>query len=256
MRHLALTSPEMRGEDIRGLQKVLNERLAHYRSRQRLKQDGVYGRETAHAVADIAYIEGLPHGDGSPGVIRLIEHPHLRSPGDVVEGHRREKARSEHHGVPGNGIERIPGIAEQYVGVHESPDNSNWGFPHPAEWEQAFGFHSGVSWCGCFSGSMVILAGGHVDSRVAFCPNIEADARSRTNGFDLWVANHDQGVGTGWLALFNWNGGSEPEHVEIVKEVHSDHLVCVGGNTGGHGGEVAVEPRVYSLVVGYARPRI
>lgn len=263
MRRLALTSPEMRGHDVQVLQHVLNERLQHFRSRDRLKPDGVYGRHTAQVVAEISYLLGLHHSDGETAVLRLIEHPHLRNPGELAEARRRQKAREHGDKIAGgsaHGLSRVISIAQHYVGVHEQPAGSNWGHPHPADWEREFGFGSGVSWCGCFAGAMVRLAGGHVTSRVAFTPYIEADARSRTNGFDLWKPNHNEGVGPGWLVLYNWVGGSEPEHVGIVKAVHADYLETVEGNTGGSnpsdGGMVAIERRPYHFTLGYARPRL
>lgn len=262
MRTLDLTSPLMRGEDIRQFQVVLNERLSHYRSRTRLKPDGVYGRESAHAVAGVAYAMGLSHYDGRPSITRLIEHPHLRTPGDLVREHER-RIKAEHHGAQGHGatgLARIPVIAAKYIGVHENPPGSNWGSPNPAGWEKNFGFDSGVSWCACFACSMVNAAGGHVHGGVAFCPTIEAYARAGTNGFERWAPNHSEGVGPGWLVLYNWVGGSEPEHVGIVESLHATHLVAIEGNTGGSnpsdGGMVAREERPYSLTVGYAKPRI
>jgi hypothetical protein len=263
MRTFRLTSPLMRGQDVRKLQYLLNERFAA-RGEKRIATDGIYGPATAHAVALAAYQLGLDHYDGVPAVTRVIEHPHLRSPADYNRAaerkHHRENARKHELAAGTHGLASIVAHAERYIGVHENPPESNWGEPYPADWEKEFGFDSGVSWCGCFSGGMVILAGGHVTSRVAYCPSIEADARSKTNGFDLWVPNHNEGVGPGWLVLYNWNGGSEPEHVGVVKEIASDHLVAVEGNTGGRnpsdGGEVAIEQRPYVFTVGYARPRL
>lgn len=257
MRAFHLTSPEMRGQDVRAFQRVLNERLAHYKSRRRLVEDGIYGPATASAVAGVAYAMGLEHFEATLPVQRIIEHPRLRHPLDMYREHERAKARSEHHGGT---LGAIVQNALKYVGVTERPPESNWGEPYPATWEKHFGFTTGVSWCGCFAGSMVLLAGGHITPRVAFCPYIEADARSRTGGFDLWRENHNEGVNPGWLVLYNWNGGSEPEHVGIVKEIHPDHVVAIEGNTGGvnpaAGGMVAVESRTYNFTVGYARPRI
>lgn len=256
MRALHLTSPEMRGQDVRTLQHLLNDRLAHYHSRDRLVPDGVYGPATAHAVAGVAYAMGLEHFDGSVPVLRIIQHPHLRVAPQLLRERQRAKERAAHKG--GGGLAALPGIAAHYVGVHEQPPGSNAGSPFPSTWEHNFGFGP-VSWCGCFAGSMVLLAGGHVTSRVAYCPFIEADARTKTGGFDLWKPNHSEGVGPGWLVLYNWHGGSLPEHVGIVKEVHGDHLVTVEGNTGGSnpsdGGMVAIENRPYNFTVGYARPR-
>jgi hypothetical protein len=92
-----------------------------------------------------------------------------------------------------------------------------------------------------------------------YCPYIEADARSRTNGFDRWEADHRSGVGPGWLVLYCWDGSGVPEHVGIVESLHEDHLVAIEGNTGGtnpsNGGMVARTQRSYDLTVGYARPR-
>jgi CHAP domain len=255
MRTFKLTSPEMRGADIQSLQRTLNERLEHYRSRMRIKVNGIYDRETAHAVAVVAYSSGLQHYDGIPAVTMRIEHQHLRNPEEIHLAHKRAEER-----IDGSGLDGILTHALTHVGVHEEPAESNWGEPYPAGWEKNFGFESGVSWCGCFAGSMILAAGGHVTDRVAFCPYIEADARAGASGFEKWVTDHQAGVQPGWLVLYNWYGGDEPEHVGIVKEVLPTHLVTVEGNTSGtnpsDGGMVAVMERPYNFVVGYALPRI
>lgn len=595
LRTLRLVSPEMRGVDIQQFQKVLNERLTHYHSRVRIRENGIYDRETAHAVAQVAHALGLAHYDGVPYVTNKIEHPLTRTPIEVHRAEERMKVAAKAHearkSANKHGLAAIVLHAEHYLGVHETPPGSNWGIPYPAKWEEHFGFGSGVSWCfgaetlistpdglrrideiergdfvysgrgiarrvvkthrqrrltvcvrahgldgsiastvhpyltrrrtptqrgsrqvqeaewahastlrrgdfiavpshverrmdgdaavayligryladgwhsdqargvgnyyicgahgevnelvaafrragfeerpyfrhtdvtlrlpstmhqwlkdcgkdalakrvpgvvfdwsaeirkeflkgyldgdghdtgsktmagtasrelahgiiqvarslgyvatlrhedrsmttviegrtvnqyphrymvelrglnpdphhrqvfnddeflwvpvrdvaerseqevfdltldsehtyvadgvvvhncGCFAGSMVIAAGGHVDQRVAFCPYIEADARSRTHGFDLWKPSWSRsGIEPGWLVLYNWVGGSEPEHVGIVKEIRGSHLVAVEGNTSGSnpsdGGEVAIMQRPYSFVVGYARPRL
>jgi hypothetical protein len=260
MRTLRLSSPEMRGIDVQNLQKVLNERLAHYRSRTRIKENGIYDRETAHAVAVIAKAEGLEHYDGIPAVIRLIMHPGLRTPAEHLREKERAKARAE-ASVPGaEGLAAIPKIAARYLGVTENPPSSNWGRPYPAKWEENFGFDSGVSWCACFACSMVGLAGGHVTGEGGFCPAIEGYARAGTNGFVEWRANHGEGVEPGWLVLYNFAGGTEPEHIGVVEEIHPTFVQAIEGNTSGtnpaDGGMVARMERPYSYVVGYARPRL
>jgi hypothetical protein len=262
MRTFHLTSPEMRGQDVRDLQKVLNERLAHYKSRTRIKTNGIYDRETAHAVAVIAKAEGLQHFDGIPDVTHKILHPGLRTPADHIR--ERDRARVEAHADQlakgAQGLARIPAIAAHYIGVSENPPGSNWGSPEPAGWERNFGFDSGVPWCACFACSMVNRAGGHVEGGVAFCPNIEAYARAGTNGFAKWRPNHTEGVEPGWLVLYNWVGGSEPEHVGIVEWLYPTFVQAIEGNTGGtnpsDGGQVARAQRPYSYVVGYAEPRL
>lgn len=262
MRTFRLASPEMRGEDVRTLQHVLNERLAHYKSRTRIKENGIYDRETAHAVAVIAKAEGLQHYDGIPSVTRLIEHPAERTPSDIVREHQRAKAREEATiQAKGNeGLAAIPAIAAHYLGVREVPAGSNWGSPYPAKWEENFGFDSGVSWCACFACSMVEAAGGHITGEGGYCPAIEGYARAGTNGFAEWKANHGEGVEPGWLVLYNFDGGSEPEHIGVVEQIHPTFVQAIEGNTSGtnpaDGGMVARMQRPYSYVVGYARPRI
>lgn len=262
MRTFRLSSPEMRGEDVRTLQKILNERLIHYKSRTRIKLNGIYDRETAHAVAVIAKASGLEHFDGVPGVTRLIEHPHERNPVQVARAKHRAKEREEAAKIAkgSGGLASIPVIAAHYIGISERPAGSNWGVPYPAEWEEKFGFDSGVSWCACFACSTVDQAGGHVTGEGGFCPAIEGYARAGTNGFVEWRRNHTEGVGPGWLALYNFDGGSEAQHIGVVESIHSDHLVAIEGNTSGEnpadGGMVARMQRPYSYVLGYAKPRL
>ncbi len=259
MRAVKLTTPRMRGRDVRHLQGVLNGRLAHYRSRKRLRVDGVWGVESQNALQGVGYIMGLESPYGRPAALLRILHPHLRSPIELRRGPRRQLDRRRHAVRGHSGLDALPHIAERYVGVHEHPAGSNWGWPYPAQWLHEFGLGP-ASWCGAFAGAMILHAGGHVTDRVTFCPYIEDDARRGVNGFEAFRPNHGEGVGPGWLALFNWGGGSEPEHVEIVKSLHAGYLVCVGGNTSGTnrgwGGMVGVEARPYSLTVGYARPRL
>lgn len=265
MRNLALTSPEMHGTDIRKLQKILNERLAHFKSRQRIKQNGIYDRETDHTVAKIAYRMGLEHFTGKPSVLHLIEHPHLRDPHQLMRERSRTKSAGEHKTIStgAHGLARVPKIAAHYIGVSEHPKGSNWGSPHPEDWERHFGFQSGVPWCGCFACSTVIMAGGHVTGGVGFCPNIEAFARAGVNGFAQWSATDRAGqnhVGPGWLPLFNWDGGSEAQHVGIVEKMFSTHVQTIEGNTSGDnpsdGGMVARMERPYHFIVGFAKPRM
>lgn len=258
-RDFVLTSPLQRGTDVVHLQQALNARLTA-RGKSPVGVDGLYGPATAHAVRVVAWDLGLQHYEGTRGVVRYIEHPQLRNPVELALAKTRKDEAAKHaqHVGGKSGLEAVVAHAERFIGVQESPPGSNLGDPYPSGWERTFGF-DGESWCGAFAGCMVLAAGGHVGPRVAYCPYIEADARSKSNGFDLWVPNHDQGVGPGWLVLYNWSGGSLPEHVGVVKEIHPNYLVAVEGNTGGSnpsdGGMVAQTIRDYSFTVGYARPR-
>lgn len=257
-RPLKLTSPHTRGPDVQHLQQAINDRSIGTGTPP-LGIDGQFGPATLHRTAVVAYALGLLDTTASIDTQRLVEYPWLRNP---VQ-HRRGKQRldaiakaKQHAGQPG--VAGIPRLAAHYIGIEENPHGSNSGHPFPSGWEQHFGM-DGVSWCGCFAGSMILMAGGHVDSRVAYTPYIVADAHSRTNGFDRWVDNHGQ-AGPGWLVLYCWDGSGVADHVGIVESIHPDHLVAIEGNTGGSdpaaGGMVARVSRGYGPVLGYARPRL
>lgn len=249
MRSLYLTSPELRGKDVRDLQYALGKRGAG------VTIDAQYGPATEHAVRTVAYRMGLGHVDALPAIQRIIEGKQPRTPLDLKRAKDRAKAAAKAN----TGLNGVWEHATQYIGVAEVGD-TNTGYPYPSGWEKNFGMN-GVSWCGCFAGSMVLLAGGHVNSRVAYTPYIEADARTGTNGFAQFTMEHARAA-KGWLVLYCWNGTNVPEHVGVVESFNPQGPVSVEGNTssgdGGsqsNGGCVARRQRSYSNVVGYALPR-
>jgi hypothetical protein len=248
-RDLHLTSPLMHGEDVKQLQNAINlwNGPLHLAT---VTVDGQFGRTTDHAARVAMWTLGLNDTHVDRFAIRYIFHPWMRSPLQL----RRAKARKP----VVSPLAVLPTLAAQYIGISEQPPGSNAGYPYPSDWEKNFGMN-GVSWCGCFAGSMILKAGGHVTSRVAYTPYIEADARAGQNGFVEWVPNHEQ-AGPGWLVLYNWIGGSEPEHVGIVESIHPTSVVAIEGNTSGtnpsDGGMVARMTRSYNFVLGYAKPRL
>lgn len=256
-RDLTLTSPLTAGLDVKHLQQAINDRLS-WRGEKHLNIDGVFGQTTHHMTRVAAYDIGLVDYEATQMVQRLVENPWQRNPRQRAREQQRAKALKTHRSQSGGGVVSLPRIAAKYIGVAESPPGSNRGTPYPSDWERHFGM-DGVSWCGCFAGSMILAAGGHVDSRVAYCPYIEADAKVHANGFDAWTTDHRQ-AGPGWLVLYCWDGSGLPEHVGIVESFAAGHLVAIEGNTSGtnpsDGGMVARMTRGYGPVVGYARPRL
>lgn len=246
-RALHLTTPVTKGQDVRDLQKAIN-LWAPKHGLAKVAVDGQFGPLTAHAAGAVAFSEGLLDRSASKTTIRLIWHPWMRSPA--------EKKRAADRAKAAHGLAALPGIAAKFIGVAEMPPGSNLGYPYPNHWEAEFGM-SGVSWCGCFAGAMVLAAGGHVTSRVAYTPFIEADAKAGQSGFAEWTSDRTQ-AGPGWLVLYNWVGGSEPEHVGIVESIEADHVTAIEGNTSGtnpsDGGMVARMERTYNFVLGFARP--
>jgi hypothetical protein len=255
MRILALTSPLMRGQDVVALQRALNAWNRETHNATLLAVDGQYGPETQSVTAIVAYRMGLGHTHALPAIQRCIENPRLRSPLDLRRATERRKAAI----AAGTGLLGVLANAQSHIGVAEKPPGSNEGTPYPSKWEENFGMN-GVSWCGCFAGSMILAAGGHVTSRVAYCPYIRQDAEAKVNGFDLWTPDHQDGVKPGWLVLYCWDSTGLPEHVGVVESIGGDSLVAVEGNTSGtnpsDGGMVARMTRPYEFVVGYARPRM
>lgn len=256
LRDLKLTTPYMHGADVTRLQKALNVQLGREHHRK-VKADGQYGPASRHAVAAVAWRLGLVHRDGRPAVQRLIESPGKRTQKELARAKKREAEIAKQ----GHGLAGVLAHALTHVGVSENPAGSNWGTPYPAEWEENFGFHTGVSWCGCFAGSMILSAGGHVDSRVAYVPYIVQDAKAKTNGFKDFVAwdGDRTAVKPGWLVMYDWNGAhSFGEHVGVVKEITAGGVVACEGNTSGtnasDGGMVAVMVRSSEFVIGYAEP--
>lgn len=250
MRTLGLTSPHMRGEDVKHLQGELTKLGFH------VAPDGEYGPATDAAAQACGFRLGLEvhHPTVTPGVRRIFQHPELRDPAELVRAHHRHQA----HPSGPTGLAAVASIAATYIGVHESPAGTNSGHPFPTGWEGNFGLDH-AQWCGCFSGSMVLRAGGHVTPRVVYCPYIVGDAHSHTGGFEEWQSDH-RNAGVGWLVLYCWDGTGTAEHVGVVESIHTDHLVAIEGNTGGTepgwGGMVARVSRTFDFVLGYAKPRI
>lgn len=255
LRPLHLTSPLTHGLDVANLQRGLNDWNTKTGNAAIVTVDGNFGTETAGVAHTTAYRMGLGHVDMLPRIQRIIENPKLRSPLDYRRAaNRRKEAAKELAGRPG-----LPKRAAKFIGTAERPASSNWGEPYPAQWLRNFGFGP-ASWCGAFAGSMIRAAGGHVTSRVAYCPFIEQDAKAHVNGFDGWTTD-PRSAGVGWLVLYDWTGGkSFPEHVGIVESLGPNAVIAIEGNTGGtnpsDGGMVARATRPYSMVVGFARPRL
>lgn len=257
-RTLALTSPPMKGLDVKHAQQAIDDRTG-WRHETPLKVDGVYAAETDHRFRRTMYELGiLDTRPTLPNQI-LLEQPWKRTPVEVQRDKQRRAQSTKHGGI--TGLKAMPALASHYDGVHENPAGSNTGSPFPTGFEEKFGVN-GVAWCGCFAGYIILLAGGHVTPAVMSCPAIKANAMGRINGFDSWIPNHQdiKGDPAGWLVLFNFDGGSTPEHVGIVESFSADYLTTWEGNTGGpnpaNGGMVAHERRPYAYTLGYARPKI
>lgn len=256
-RFLQLTTPAIHGEDVGILQTSL--RTTH--NQHYVRTDKQYGPLTKHAVGVVANAMGLEVYVATPYVQKIIEGIEKRTPVQVLRAKQRAAAAAK----AGHGLAGVLSHGLTHVGVEESPSGSNEGTPYPSGWEKNFGMN-GVSWCGCFAGSMILDAGGHVTDRVAYVPYIVADARAGQDGFSRFVAwnsiGRDQRVKPGWLVTYDWNGNhSFGMHVGIVKELTSDGVIACEGNTESgnagdqsDGGGVFVRTRSNVDIIGYCCP--
>jgi CHAP domain len=239
-RGLALTSPLTKGNDVKQLQQACSI-WAKAHQLPTIAEDGVYGPDTDHEVQVVAYDMGLRYLRAMRATIRLIYHPWMRTPADLLRAKQRAKQRPK-------GIAALPVIAAKYIGVRENPMGSNWGKPHPADWEQACGFTYGP-WCAAFASAVIREGGGHVAE--GYCPTIVAHAQARIGGFDAWTSDHRQ-AGPGWLVLYTWTGG-QADHVGIVESFTATGLVAIEGN---ENDQVMRKTRTFAPVLGFARPRL
>lgn len=147
--------------------------------------------------------------------------------------------------------------AIRYIGYTEHPAGSN---------KTAFGMWFGVNaapWCAifvsyCFKvGAGYTIAAGYKaagmhDRGGAYVPTIQS-----------WLVASKQWLGRvrplpGDIAIFNWDGKGEPEHIGIVEKAIDDNtFICIEGNTSlnnnSNGGEVMRRTRTLQQVDGFGR---
>lgn len=240
-RTLRLASPYIKGGDVTSYQRELNGWLKRWHCDYRLDADGEYGPGTRRIHVLVCHGLGINWRDGAtPTVRRKVRDEVRRTPAEKKLGAERAdwrhrlKDRFEHKGP-----DAAVAYAAKFVGVKESPVNSNRG-PYITAWQELTGYPGGgVPWCGCFANAALVAAGFASEHFMGYCPSIEAHAKAGIDGWE-W---HGPGVKPqkGWLALF---GDPVAHHVELVIETGSP-LRTIGGNTSAgngsfnNGGEVA-----------------
>jgi hypothetical protein len=234
VRTLRLTSPHMKGGDVRLFQRSLQHRLTGWQVPTKIAIDGEYGPQTDRIARKVAHGLGLTgaelaHGF-TAGIRRKIHDPQRLTPTE----HRRavarrqwvkrwaQAARSARHGAL-----TATDYARKMLGTVEHPSGSNRG-PRIDVWNRAVGTPPGPSayWCGAFCNACLVAAGLPPQHFMAYCPAIEAHARA---GIDGWAWHGPEtSPQKGWLALFT--EGSVAGHVELVV-ANGSPLNTIGGNT-------------------------
>lgn len=244
MQTLRLTSPYMKGNEVKVAQKALKN-IGTWVG----KIDGVYGEQTARATAQAKYKIG--YADRNINQIYGKDlHAFLtgrRKPTLLME--RRAKQRREN---PKSFREKALEIALSYEGTKEKPANSN--ITKFSQWYGIIG-----PWCAMFVTYCFVEAGSKSfrrGARWAYCPYMVADARAQRNG--LTVVPKDK-VQPGDIAMFDWQGDGVSDHIGIVINPPNSKGIfkAVEGNTSvssdSDGGSVMIRERKASQVQVFIR---
>ena len=252
-----VTSPEMKGKDIKAFQRLINERYKRWGVETRVEADGEYGTMTRHAAREIAFGLGLAEKDYkhgfTPEVREKLRDPGQRTRAELARAKRRGKWRRNLKGRHrGGGPEMALQFARAHLGLKEGPGNRG---PLIDKWNQASGSPLGSAWCGNFMNACLRSAGFPNQGWLASCIQIEAHARAGTSGWQWLTANPRPGD----LVLYTINGAAN--HVGMVEKVEPSQLITIEGNTRADGegtsapsDQVERRHRARSLPRGYARP--
>lgn len=277
MRTLRLTSPSMRGPDVKLAQMTLARR-GYLASRD---VDAVFGPVTANAAKRAKWFLGYPAKDCLPIYGPLLDGylKGKRTPGPVMQ--RRAKARKAQAARVPVGEKAADRMVAWFLkGYRESPAGANR-VPELSRLAKQVGLSSwyqqmGWPWCG-FAVFLSALAEGSKSATLGlkegrfnalYTPEIRAVAARGSFGLGA-VDPRNARKGTGLLFDFGGGNGSEVDHVgyalgrlgESVRVggkvwgANSRQLVTVEGNTSyddsgsqANGGAVAVRIRDVSLV--------
>ena len=235
-RMLRLTSPMLRGDDVRAVQSRL-QALGFSPG----TVDGVYGDATAAAVRAFQQHLGL-EVDGVVGPRTVAALGAAKANGNGHASSVGKRALAE---------------AVKHIGAKESPAGSN-----RTPFGRWFGV-DGVPWCNifvsyCFSeGAEYTICHGFKGAGVyakgcTYVPTTEAWLR----GAGFWIGRGAPQPGD--IAIFNWDQKGVPEHIGIVEaDLGGGRFRTIEGNTAigndSNGGEVMRRERTIGLVDGFGR---
>ena len=238
-RALHVVSPPLRGKDVLALQHALAT-LGYAPG----PLDGVYGVATCAAVRAFQTAYGLdPDGICGPVTVAVLERAR---PGGAPHGRAAVGSASGR---------RALAEAISHIGLVERPVNLT---PF-GEW---FGL-DGVPWCNIFVSYCF-----RVGDQVTLCAGFEgAGVYSKGCSYvpttAAWMRVTGQWVGRaaplpGDVAVFDWDGSGEPEHIGIVeKALGGGRFQSIEGNTSltsdSDGGAVMRRVRLLSQVQGFGR---
>lgn len=250
-RTLVLTSPYMRGEDVRDAQKALSGN--RYGDFYDGLIDGEYGPVTATAAREAQRMLGYlkPRPTYGQGLHRLLTG--TAKPTVAMEARRKLRLRQAKKVSLG---QRALDVARAQIGTKEQPPGTNIARPY-TPW---YGWHGwGAPWCAVFVSWCLVQAGSKAPQpgkRWAYCPYMVADAVAGRNGLRV-VKNPKPGD----VVLYDWQErglAGIADHVGLFERWDDgQHFVAVEGNTAvgndSNGGQVMRRNRRRSQVVCFAR---
>ncbi len=149
-------------------------------------------------------------------------------------------------------VSRSIAIARTQLGVTESPANSNSG-PIVDQYIAAADLRPPEPWCACFQTWVLKHAGygGPWPAQLGYVPSWEQWAKD--NG--LWITPARTRIGD--LLCYNFDGGTLAQHIGLCIAVGGSTRVAIEGNTSANsdanGGEVAIQTRPMTVVLGGVR---
>lgn len=233
MRTLRVTTPIIKGTDVKALQKSINARLHARHSTGMLKVDGEFGAKTLRSAQKAGFLLGAPdswiRGNAVGSSLQtIIERPSTRNGFQLRRAKRRWKRVLALRKKRQRGARGALKLAKSLVGVSEHPPGSNRG-PKIDAWNRDVGTPPGPEayWCGAFVHHLLRSVGFPRMTWMAYCPYIEQRAKA---GFDGWKWHGPEvKAKPGWLALFDEGGVAG--HVEMVEEDNDNAITDYGGNT-------------------------
>jgi hypothetical protein len=248
-RTLTLTSPHMRGDDVRRVQRTLG-----------VTADSDWGPNTQDAAERKARRLGVSPYKGSPkaGARRTkVLLGARRTPVEIARARRIKAADAKRS----RGIAHAKAWARSQVGTRENPAGSNSG-GKITTWLRGVGIGA-APWCGAFAHANAKEYGVQVTQEIRYCPWAEAHARAGTGGLQSFTTNWK--IASGWVdedrlvfALYNFGSGIAQHISGAVLGVTDTETHDIEGNTSSgnqgsqdNGGMVAERHRSNSLVKGW-----
>lgn len=249
MKTLQVTSPPMKGKDVKSAQSALAK--SKYGSFYHGELDGEYGPISGNAAKDAKYYLGYESKNVNSSYGDSL-HKFLTGKAQLTDAMKKRRQDRLREPPIGKKREKMLSIARGHIGKKESPAGSNK-VPEFSGWYGVVGPWCAmfVTRCGADAGLSAFIRG----SRWAYCPYMVSDAQAGRNGL---VKVASSSVEPGDIVLFDWGGDNVADHVGLFERwTGSSTFNAIEGNTSvdndSNGGEVMRRSRSTGDVCLFAR---